>query len=311
MHASAVSNPVSSVLGLGVNPAALDFDPARIRSLHHQVQAYVLKATYQGSLSPGDRLNESAISARLGISRTPVREALTYLESSGLVVRRPRRGFFLASLSAEDAAHCYAVRELLEGFAARQVAGRMTFAQAKTLERIIEAMGRAVQDGDWPQAAVHNISFHETVVELAGNPVLLRMWTSVGPVLWYFDSLTRRPVARSAKGDFVRRHGLLLAALKRNDAAEAAQAFVSHIASVKRDVTARLTEVQSIGKRQGRGRSETAQFVIRGGNDHEKSMVETRGATARHSARAAVSERGAASRPAAARPPRPRRRPDR
>ncbi len=230
----------SNVLSLWVNPAEFDFDPIQVRSLHHQVQAYILKATYEGTLSPGDRLNESAISAQLGISRTPVREALTYLEGSGLVVRIPRRGFFLASLSASDAAHCYAVRELLEGYAARQVAGRIGGGQVEVLERIIDAMGRAVEAGNWPQAAVQNIAFHETIVGLAGNPVLHRMWTSVGPVLWFFDSLTRTAADPTEKEGFVRRHKALLVALRGShpDAAEAA--FVDHIENVKHTVVARL-----------------------------------------------------------------------
>ncbi|MGH2436723.1 MAG: GntR family transcriptional regulator [bacterium] len=270
MFGSVASLPAIGALSLGANSATLDLDPAQIRSLHHQVQAFILKATYQGALNPGDRLNESTLSAQLGISRTPVREALTYLEGSGLVVRRPRHGFFLARLSAEDAAHCYAVRELLEGFAARQVTGRMTVSQVEILERIIDAMGRAVQDGDWPQAAVHNISFHETVVDLAGNPVLRRMWTSVGPVLWYFDSLTRRTVDPAAKENFVRRHRLLLAALRRNDAEAATAAFVSHIAGVKQDVIARLKMNQSVVERTHGKQNDTRQHPIRRGSEHEK-----------------------------------------
>lgn len=285
----------SSVLSLGVNPAALEFDPAQVRSLHHQVQAFILKATYEGSLNPGDRLNESAISAQLGISRTPVREALTYLEGSGLVVRRPRRGFFLATLSADDAAHCYAVRELLEGFAARQIAGRMTASQAHTLEDIIEAMGRAVEAGNWPQAAVHNIAFHETVVDMAANPMLLRMWTSVGPVLWYFDSLARRAVDSKAKENFVKRHRLLLSVLRRNDAAAAEAAFVSHIASVKREVIARLKTSDDIQR----------------GSDHEEPIPRARDHPARHRAAESDQQRHAARGATAARAARTRRRPDR
>ena len=230
----------SSVLSLRVNPAEFDFDPLQARSLHHQVQAFILKASYEGTLGPGDRLNESAISAQLGISRTPVREALTYLESSGLVVRIPRRGFYLASLSEDDAAHCYVMRELLEGYAARLVAGRTTEAQFAALEKITEAMGRAVDAGNWPQAAVQNIAFHETVIGVVGNPVLLRMWRSVGPVLWYFDSLTRQAGALTARERSVERHKALVATLRSGDPDAAEAAFIEHIDSVKRVVIARL-----------------------------------------------------------------------
>jgi len=252
MHTpSGLASP-SSLLSLRVNPSEFDFDPLQVRSLHHQVQAFILRASYEGTLGPGDRLNESAISGQLGISRTPVREALTYLESSGLVVRLPRRGFFLASLSEDDAAHCYVMRELLEGYAARLVAGHVTPTQIAGLERIVEAMGRAVDAGNWPQAAVQNIAFHETVIATVGNPVLLRMWRSVGPVLWYFDSLTHHG-APTAREGFVERHQALVSALRAGhpDAAEAA--FIGHIDSVKRVVIARLrTKVPS-----------------RGGKDHE------------------------------------------
>jgi DNA-binding GntR family transcriptional regulator len=228
---------------LWVDAGRLGVEPIQTTSLHHQVQAYLLRATYEGRLSPSDRLNETGIASQLGVSRTPVREALTYLESTGLVVRHPRRGFFLASLSARDAEHCYAVRQLLEGHAARQVAGRLTGEQIETLQAVINAMGDAAEAGSWPQAAGHNIAFHETVVGIAGNPVLLRMWQSVGPALWYFDSLTRRIIDAGAKDGFVRRHRVLLAALRRGDPAGAEAAFVSHIADVRRVVVRRLQTV--------------------------------------------------------------------
>lgn len=244
MHRAAGGAQVPSVLSLWATPAGPDFRAIQVRSLHHQVQTYILQATYEGSLSPGDRLNEGAIAVQLGVSRTPVREALTYLEGTGLVIRRPRRGFFLASLSAEDAEHCYAMRELLEGYAARQIAGRLSDAQVEVLQGIINAMGLAVEAGNWPRAAVHNIAFHETVVTMAGNPVLQRMWQSVGPVLWYFDSLTRRTVDAREKEGFVRRHRALLAALLGQQAAAEA-AFVSHIAAVGRVVVRRLQTVNA------------------------------------------------------------------
>ncbi|HET8678864.1 MAG TPA: GntR family transcriptional regulator [bacterium] len=242
------ASPHSNLLSLWVNPA-LDFDlPIQAHSLHHQVQAFILKASYEGTLGPGDRLNESTISAQLGISRTPVREALTYLESSGLVVRIPRRGFFLATLSAEDAAHCYAMREMLEAYAARTIAGRLSEAQRTVLRDIVDRMEPAVRAGNWPQAAVHNIAFHEAVVGMAGNPVLLRMWTSVGPVLWFFDSLTRRTEEPSAGPGFVQRHEMLLAALTKKNPNAAASAFVAHIDSVKRAVVDRLTTIGMSGR---------------------------------------------------------------
>jgi len=246
MFNSLKPSPSFSALSLWVNPATVSFDSIQAGSLHHQVQAFILKSTHEGTLGPGDRLNESTISTQLGISRTPVREALTYLESSGLVVRRPRRGFYLAALDGDDAHHYYAVRELLERYAAREVAGRLSDAQVGALQEIIDAMGRAAGVGDWPQVAVHNIAFHEMVVGTTGNPVLSRLWTSVGPVLWYFDSLTRKTPDPTEKKSFVRRHEVLLAALRDGNPDDAAAAFMSHIQAVKSAVITRLRSHESI-----------------------------------------------------------------
>ena len=146
----------------------------------------------------------------------------------------------MALVSAAGAEHCYAVRELLEGYAAQQIAGHLVDTQVEGLQAIVDAMGRAVEARNWVQAAVHNITFHEAVVGMVGNPVLLRMWTSVGPILWLFDSLTRRGVYPKAKEGFVRRHKILLAALRRDDTGAAKAAFVAHIADVKRVVVSRL-----------------------------------------------------------------------
>jgi DNA-binding GntR family transcriptional regulator len=252
MHSQPHTGRPLNVLGLWVNPTEVDFDAFFARSLHHQVQAFILRATHEGSLGPGDRLNESALSAQLGISRTPVREALTYLESSGLVVRRPRRGFFLAALDAREAEHYYEVREVLEAHAARRVAGRLAGDQEVTLGGLIEAMGRAAAAGNWPQAAMHNIAFHETVMGMASNPVLLRMWASVGPVLWYFDSLSSRAEKPADKEGFVRRHRALLAALRAADPDAAAAAFTSHIRDVKTTIIHRLRSQESTQRGDGR-----------------------------------------------------------
>ena len=251
MRSTPLSEPASAI-SLWSNRAGLAFEPVRLGSLHHQVQVHILKATYEGSLNPGDRLNEGAIAAQIGVSRTPVREALTYLESTGLVIRRQRRGFFLAAVSATDAEHCYAVRELLEGYAAKQIAGHLADTQVERLQAIVDAMGRAVEAGNWPQTAVHNIAFHEAVVGMVGNPVLLRMWTSVGPILWLFDSLTRRGVDPRAKESFVRRHKVLLATLRRDDPSAAEAAFIAHIADVKRVVVHRLQTGKANQRGEGR-----------------------------------------------------------
>jgi DNA-binding GntR family transcriptional regulator len=95
-----------------------------------------------GSLAPGERLREEEMAARLGVSRTPLREALTRLAGEGALTNTARRGFFVRPLSVEELRDIYPMRALLDPEALR-LAGVPDPAQLATLERMNQAMGRA------------------------------------------------------------------------------------------------------------------------------------------------------------------------
>src|SRR5690242_1003750 len=96
------------------------------RSLHHDVYGLIVDAIHRGELKPGDRITEGEVAGRLGISRSPVREAFARLIHDGLVVQNPRRGTYIAKLEPADIDEIREVRALIEGYAARLAASRLT-----------------------------------------------------------------------------------------------------------------------------------------------------------------------------------------
>jgi DNA-binding GntR family transcriptional regulator len=190
-------------------------------------------ALLSGELAPGDRLVQDALAVRLGISRTPVREALQRMEREGTIRAGEGRGYVVPDLTATDIGHLYEVREAVEGQAARLVAARAVAAVdgiEATLRRLSTAAGSS-----GPDAFRANRLAHRAVVEASGNPFLLEL----------FDDLWGRSVTMQAWGDYftsvhdstsvhddidlVTDHADVLAALRSGDPDRAAAVMVAHV----------------------------------------------------------------------------------
>ena len=123
-----------------------------------------------GELTPGSRLSESSLTGRLGVSRNTLREAFSTLVEEGLLVRRPHRGVFVATLSPAQIADIYRVRVLLECSALGQAPTDPP--RAASLRAAIDEARAAVAAGDWRAVGTANMHFHEQIVALAGSPRL-------------------------------------------------------------------------------------------------------------------------------------------
>lgn len=198
------------------------------RALHHVVYALVVDAIHGGWLKPGDRLSEADIAERLGISRSPVREAFARLAYDGLVERRPRRGTFVAKAQEGEIEQINEVRSLIEGYAARIACSRMTDEDECTLRTIIVQMVDSARERDWMQTVRLNARFHETVVNLPGNSVLSRIWSSLDPLVWLIAT-TVPPGRFHDPDDLTTRHEALVDALRSADPDTAEEAFRNHI----------------------------------------------------------------------------------
>lgn len=123
-----------------------------------------------GELAPGSRLAESSLTGRLGCSRNTLREAFSTLVEEGLLVRRPNRGVFVATLSPAQIADIYRVRVLLECTALRQAP--VDPPRAGPMRAAIAEAQRATEQGLWRAVGTANMHFHEQIVALAGSPRL-------------------------------------------------------------------------------------------------------------------------------------------
>lgn len=170
-----------------------------------QVLRALLTDIDAGRLNPGDVLDESAIIAQHGVSRTPVREVMIQLETAGLIRRLPRKGAVLFKPTLEEFLAILEVHAKLEGQAAGLAARRMSRAQAAELEAVVEACeahARVKGESDPNGYYQLNLRFHELVALSAGNPFLVDMIKmNARKLLAYYRARYRYPgaIADSAK----------------------------------------------------------------------------------------------------------------
>lgn len=150
----------------------------RIQTTSLSQQAYELMRTkiISKELSPGQRLNLNEIGTQLGISKTPLKEALKRLEAEGLINIAPRSGTFVTNPSSDEIEHSFDLRQVLELYAVERLAEQMTAETVQTLRGLVQALDCLITQNE-----VHDIymdyldldhQFHRQLVALAGNPRL-------------------------------------------------------------------------------------------------------------------------------------------
>ena len=121
----------------------------------------------------GTKLSLHVLAAELGVSRSPVHHALTRLVSEGLLTVRPRRGYYVAPVTARAVAEGYDVRLALELLAAERAIGRLSIGELDRFAELLEATDAAISHEEWDAA---NAAFHEHQIDLAGNALLSRFY---------------------------------------------------------------------------------------------------------------------------------------
>jgi len=153
--------------------------PLQTRSLREQVYEYLREAMNRGELQPNAFLDLNAIAERLGISRTPLREALLQLETQGFVTVLPRRGFRLNPLTLDDIRHYYQIIGALEAAILRDCGGALTRGDVQRMRDLNAAMADAVADDDFDRYYGLNQAFHEIYLGLSDNRASLALVRSL------------------------------------------------------------------------------------------------------------------------------------
>ncbi|MCH8467222.1 MAG: GntR family transcriptional regulator [Roseinatronobacter sp.] len=182
-----------------------------------------------GTLPPGARLREVELAERLGISRTPVREAIRMLEADGLVEHLPRQGASLRRLSYAEVMELYEMRAVLEGTAARLAARSASDLELRELAEINAEMTASTQPGE---IARLNRQFHATLINAAKNRYLQRAIGAMARTLLILGPSTLFDPARSQSA--AQEHEGLLHALGARDGARAEALMRAHIEAAHR-----------------------------------------------------------------------------
>lgn len=207
---------------------ATNKDRFRNTLISDQVYDLLRQAIVEGDLAPNERVVESEIARRLGVSQAPVREAVKQLAREGLLVHVPRRGNFVVEISQQDAEYARQVREPLERLAGSLAAARVTEDDLAELDQLVEEMHRAVKAGDVSRFRDADIAFHSRVVQVAGNPFLSRMWEVLEPSLRALRAIAD-PLFEGDWSAMADEHGRLVTLL-RSDPGKAADALADHAA---------------------------------------------------------------------------------
>ena len=128
----------------------------------------IREAIIDGRLVPGERLKEEELARELGLSRTPIREALAVLQAEGLVDTAPNRGATVREHDAEDLDDLYRLRALLEGYAASRASTNMPSKRVAELFASCERFEQ-ITDGDIAALVKENLLFHNTIIEAAAS----------------------------------------------------------------------------------------------------------------------------------------------
>lgn len=185
------------------------------------------KAIITGELEPGERLMETQLGEKLGVSRTPIREAIRKLELEGLVVMVPRKGAQVAQITTKDIKDVLEVRAALEALAARLACQNMDHRDFLRLQLIIAEYEYAAKDHDIEVMIEKDVEFHETIFNATDNDKLIQLFGNLREQVHRYRISY---IKNSEESDKVNEEHLeLLAALKSGNAEVAAELATKHI----------------------------------------------------------------------------------
>lgn len=179
-----------------------------------------------GSLPDQERLMESDIARLLGMSRTPVREALRRLTSEGFVTYTPHRGVSVALYDDDALSELYLVREEMEGLVAGLAARHASLVDVAHLQQVLEDEAQALEQGDFDQLIDTNTRFHALICQAAHNRFLDRQMALVHDAAAMLRRTTRNNLERTRLAHT--EHLAIFAAIQRHDHAAAVEAARQH-----------------------------------------------------------------------------------
>ncbi len=200
-------------------------------------------AIRKGVLKPGERLMEIQLADELGVSRTPVREAIRKLELEGYVIMMPRRGTYVANLSIRDVNEVFEIRTSLDSLASGLAAERITDEELEHLQRLLVAIGGYIEQGDMDKIVETDTKFHDLLYTASRNSRL------TGIIFNLREQLTRfRTASMSYPGRLratLEEHRRIVEAIAQGDVKEAQAASEYHMEKSEQTLLASMEAMKS------------------------------------------------------------------
>ncbi|QSX09677.1 GntR family transcriptional regulator [Alkalibacter rhizosphaerae] len=213
----------------------LKIDMDTYKPLREIVFTTMREAIVNGDFKPGQRLMEVQLAEQMGVSRTPVREAIRKLELEGLVIMVPRKGAYVAGLSSEDVKEVLEIRAVLEGLAASLAAKNAGEEEVSTLREIVDKFKQAASDQDVVKLIHFDSEFHDVMYRASKNKKLIQLISSLREQVQrfrvaYFTKIKNTEI-------LIAEHNELLEAIANNDSEKARIVAETHIATTERLIT--------------------------------------------------------------------------
>lgn len=203
-------------------------------------------AIVNGILKPGERLMEIQLAEELGVSRTPVREAIRKLELEGFVVMIPRRGTYVADLSIKDINEVYEVRTSLDVLAAGLAAERITEDELEQMERLLVQIGEYIDNNDMDKIVEADSLFHDILYRASRNDRLVGIINNLREQLTRFRSMSMSYPGRLK--NTLEEHSRLVEAIAQRDPELAQQRAVEHMENAEQTLLTDLNERRNQAK---------------------------------------------------------------
>jgi len=209
----------------------LTFDIQNHSPLREIVYEELKMQILTGKIVPGVRMMEEELAKDMGVSRTPIREAIRKLEKEGLVTIEPRRGAYVSEMSVKDMLDILEVRQNMEGLAAYFAATRMNRKQLNALKLASESYNRAVIENSTADMIQHDTEFHRIIVDSCNNKILVQMVAQLQELVLRFRYLYYDDFRRAE--NMPAEHQKILDAIREGRAEDARMAANIHIDRLK------------------------------------------------------------------------------
>ncbi len=185
------------------------------------------QAILTGELKPGERLMEIHLANKLGVSRTPIREAIRKLELEGLVTMIPRRGAEVAQITEKSLQDVLEVRRSLDALCAELACARISDEEVEALHVACKAFEEATMKGDIREIAAADVALHDIIIEATGNKRLVQLVNNLAEQMYRYRFEYIKD--KSVYPRLIEEHRIMYNAIRSKDGMTAAKVSVTHI----------------------------------------------------------------------------------